>query len=30
MLDESGRFFPVFVGLHALQAGAHFNFNVVG
>jgi hypothetical protein len=30
MSDESGRFFPVFVGQAALQAGAHFNFNVVG
>ena len=27
---ESGRWFPVFVGQDALQAGVHFHFNVVG
>ena len=24
-----GRFFPVFVGMQALEEGVHFNFNVV-
>ena len=30
MTGEDGRFFPVFVGQDAMQAGAHFHFNVVG
>ena len=30
MINEEGRFFPVFVGQDAMQAGAHFHFNVVG
>ena len=30
MQTDEGRFFPVFVGLHALNEGVHFNFNVVG
>lgn len=25
-----GRFFPVFVGESALQAGVHFHFNIIG
>lgn len=25
---EDGRFFPVFVGQRAVQAGVHFHFNV--
>lgn len=28
--DEEGRYFPVFVGQEALQAGVHFHFTVVG
>ncbi len=27
--DSSGRFFPVFIGQSAVQAGVHFHFNVV-
>lgn len=27
---KEGRFFPVFVGQQAAQAGVHFHFNVVG
>jgi len=27
---EDGRYFPVFLGERALQAGAHFHFNVAG
>lgn len=30
MSNDEGRFFPVFVGQEALQAGIHFHFNVVG
>lgn len=30
MQTEAGRFFPVFVGERAVQAGVHFHFNVVG
>lgn len=30
MTNEQGRFFPVFVGQDAAQAGVHFHFNVVG
>lgn len=30
MTDKQGRFFPVFVGEAAMQAGVHFHFNVVG
>ena len=30
MQAEDGRWFPVFVGEAAMQAGAHFHFNVVG
>lgn len=26
---NDGRFFPVFVGMQALNEGVHFNFNVV-
>lgn len=29
MTNEEGRFFPVFVGLEAAQAGVHFHFNVI-
>lgn len=25
-----GRFFPVFIGVEAVQSGIHFHFNVVG
>ncbi len=28
--SEDGRFFPVFVGQAAMQAGAHLKFNVIG
>lgn len=27
---EDGRYFPVFLGERALQAGVHFHFNVAG
>lgn len=30
MVHTDGRFFPVFLGERALQAGLHFHFNVVG
>lgn len=30
MRTEDGRFFPVFVGQEAINAGVHFHFNVVG
>lgn len=30
MTGEDGRWFPVFVGQEAMQAGIHFHFNVVG
>ena len=30
MTSEDGRFFPVFIGEAAVQAGVHFNFHVVG
>lgn len=30
MTDDTGRFFPVFVGEAAIQDGVHFHFNVVG
>ena len=30
MQGEDGRFFPVFIGEAAVQAGVHFKFNVVG
>lgn len=30
MQTEDGRWFPVFVGQEAIQAGIHFHFNVVG
>jgi len=30
MQDDTGRFFPVFVGQEALQRGAHFHFTYVG
>ena len=26
---EDGRFFPVFIGMDALQHGIHFHFNVL-
>jgi hypothetical protein len=29
MRTEEGRFFPVFVGMGAIQAGTHFHFNTV-
>jgi hypothetical protein len=29
-VNEEGRFFPVFVGTHALHSGVHFHFNVIG
>ena len=25
----NGRFFPVFVGMKALELGVHFNFNII-
>ena len=30
MKDESGRFYPVFIGQQAAQRGVHFHFNIVG
>lgn len=30
MTHTDGRFFPVFVGEAAVQAGVHFHFNVIG
>lgn len=30
MQDTDGRWFPVFVGQQALQAGVHFHFHVLG
>ena len=27
--NKEGRFFPVFIGERALQAGMHFSFNVI-
>lgn len=27
---SDGRFFPVFLGEDAIQAGVHFQFNVIG
>lgn len=30
MTDDNGRFFPVFLGERAIQAGIHFHFNVAG
>lgn len=30
MTHTDGRFFPVFVGMQAIQAGVHFHFNVIG
>jgi len=29
MTHTDGRFFPVFIGVMALQAGVHFNFHVL-
>ena len=28
--EPTGRYFPVFLGDDAVQAGAHFHFHVVG
>ena len=30
MMNDEGRYFPVFLGQAAIQAGVHFNFNVIG
>jgi hypothetical protein len=30
MTHTDGRFFPLFLGETAIQAGAHFHFNVAG
>lgn len=30
MRTADGRFFPVFVGPEAVQAGVHFHFHVIG
>ncbi len=30
MTDENGRWFPVFVGLEAIEKGIHFRWNVIG
>jgi hypothetical protein len=27
--EETGRFYPVFIGEKCIQAGIHFDFNVV-
>ena len=29
MQHTDGRFFPVFIGIHACHYGVHFHFNVV-
>ena len=29
MKNDEGRFFPVFVGLRAIEAGMHFRFNCI-
>lgn len=29
MTNEEGRYFPVFIGVKAMDAGVHFHFNVV-
>lgn len=29
MLTEDGRFYPLFIGMSAIEAGVHFHFNVV-
>lgn len=30
MRTAEGRFFPVFIGMAAIEAGVHFHFNVIG
>lgn len=30
MTGEDGRFYPVFIGMVAIENGIHFHFNVVG
>jgi len=30
MKTDKDRFFPVFVGMAAIEAGVHFHFNVIG
>lgn len=30
MVDENGRYYPVFLGERAIQAGVHFLFCVAG
>ena len=30
MRNDEGRFFPVFVGMKAIEAGMHFRFNCIG
>lgn len=30
LIHEDGRFFPCFLGMSAIEAGAHFHFNVIG
>ena len=29
MTNDEGRFFPLFIGSRALQAGVHFHFNII-
>lgn len=29
MRTEDGRFYPLFIGMSAIEAGVHFHFNVV-
>lgn len=29
MKNEDNRFFPVFVGMEAMERGVHFHFNIV-
>lgn len=30
MKNDEGRFFPVFLGMKAIEQGIHFRFNVIG
>lgn len=30
MRNDEGRFFPVFIGMKAIEAGMHFRFNCIG
>lgn len=30
MKNDEGRFFPVFIGMKAIEYGMHFRFNCIG